>query len=173
MGVGAMSGLTIAASFAGGKVGEMAQTIMPFVFGLQGITMLLPLLANPWVAAVAAIAVVGGVMWKLAKDVEDARKEGVNLARAMNMTSEKLQNLSMLTNTVSATEEADRKRQTVLTGEDAVQRKFGQNILGSDFGKGLLADIEAQAKSGQGIQEIGRNISNSLAYAIVQGVVTT
>jgi hypothetical protein len=61
VGIGAMSGLTIAASFAGGQVGEMAQKIMPFVFGLQGITMLLPMLANPWVAAIAAIAVVGGV----------------------------------------------------------------------------------------------------------------
>jgi hypothetical protein len=45
--------------------------------------------------------------------------------------------------------------------------------IGSEFGKGLMADIETQAKSGQGIQEIGRNISNSLAYAIVQGVITT
>jgi TP901 family phage tail tape measure protein len=173
VGIGAVSGLTIAASFAGGKVGEMAQAIMPFVFGLQGIVMLLPLLANPWVAAVAAIAVVGGVMLKLGKDVEDARKAGVNLAKSMNMTSDKLQDLSILTATVSATEEADRKRQSTLTGEDAVQRKFGQNILGSEFGKGLMADIETQAKSGQGIQEIGRNISNSLAYAIVQGVITT
>jgi hypothetical protein len=36
-----------------------------------------------------------------------------------------------------------------------------------------MADIEKQAKSGQGIQQIGMNISNSLAYAIVQGVITT
>ena len=173
LGIGAMSGLTIAASFAGGQIGEMAQKIMPFVFGLQGIVALLPMLANPWVAAIAAIAAVGGVMWKMARDVENARKEGVNLAKAMNMTSEKLQNLSKITGTVSATEEADRRRQGTLTGESAVQRKFGQNILGSDFGKSLLADIEKQASSGQGMQEIGKNISNSLAYAVVQGVITT
>jgi len=173
LGIGAVTGLTVAASFAEGKIGEMAQKIMPFVFGIQGITMLLPLLANPWVAFIAAVAVVGGAMWKMAKDVEDARKEGVNLAKAMNMTSEKLQDLSVLTGTVSASEEANRKRQGVLTGEDAVQRKFGQNILGSEFGKSLIADIEKQAKSGQGIKEIGRNISNSLAYAVVQGVITT
>jgi TP901 family phage tail tape measure protein len=173
LGMGAMSGLTIAASFAGGRLGEVANTLMPFVFGLQGIVLLLPLLANPWVAAIAAIAAVGGMMWKLARDVENARKEGVNLAKAMSMTSEKLQSLSSITGTVSATEAADRKRQNTLTGESAVQRKVGQNILGSDFGKGLLADIEKQAKSGQGIQEIGRNISTSLSYAIIQGVITT
>jgi hypothetical protein len=173
LGVGAISGLTVAASFAGGAVGELAQKIMPFAFGLQGILAILPLMANPWVAAIAAIAAVGGIMWKMAKDVEDARKEGVNLAQAMKMTSSKLQNLSKTTGTVSATEEADRKRQSTLTGESAVQRKFGQNILGGDFGKGLLADIEKQAKSGQGIQQIGKNVSNSLAYAIVQGVIST
>lgn len=173
LGIGAMSGLTIAATFAGGQLGEMAQKIMPFVFGLQGIVALLPMLANPWVAAIAAIAAVGGVMWKMARDVENARKEGVNLAKAMNMTSEKLQSLSKITGTVSATEEADRRRQNTLTGESSVQRKFGQNILGSEFGKGLLADIEKQASAGQGMQEIGRNISNSLAYAIVQGTITT
>jgi TP901 family phage tail tape measure protein len=173
MGIGAVSGLTIAASFAGGKIGEMAQAIMPFVFGLQGITMLLPLLANPWVAAIAAIALVGGVMLKMAKDVEKARQEGVNLAKAMSMTSEKLQSLSVITGTVSATEAANRRRQNLVSGTTDAQRQFGQNVLGSEFGKGLMADIETQAESGQGIQEIGRNISNSLAYAIVQGVITT
>jgi len=173
IGIGAMTGLTVAASFADGKLGEMATSIMPFVFALQGIHMLLPLLKNPWVAAIAAIIAVGGFMLKLARDVENARKAGVDLAKSMNMTSDKLQRLSEITGTVSATEEADRKRQTTLTGEDAVQRKFGQNILGSEFGKSLLADIEKQAKSGQGIEQIGKNISNSLAYAIVQGVITT
>ena len=173
LGIGAISGLTVAASFAGGKAGEMAQAIMPFVFGLQGIVMLLPMLTNPWVAAIAAIALVGGSMLKMAKDIEDARKAGVNLAKSMNMTSDKLQNLAETTGTVSASEEASRKREGILTGEDAVQRKFGQNILGGDFGKGLLADIEKQAKSGQGIQQIGKNISNSLAYAVVQGVIST
>jgi TP901 family phage tail tape measure protein len=172
VGIGAVSGLTIAASFAGGKVGEMAQAIMPFVFGLQGIVMLLPLLANPWVAAVAAIAVVGGVMLKMAKDVENARKEGVNLAKAMSMTSEKLQSLSVITGTVSATEAANRRRQNLVSGTDDAQRQFGQNTLESEFGKGLLADIATQAKEGGTNKEIAKNIANQLATAVVQGVVT-
>ena len=172
MGIGAVSGLTIAASFAGGKIGEMAQAIMPFVFGLQGITMLLPLLANPWVAAVAAIAVVGGVMLKMAKDVDNAREEGVNLAKAMSMTSDKLQALSIITGTVSATEAANRRRQNLVSGTTDAQRQFGQNTLESEFGKGLLADISTQAKEGGTNKEIAQNIANQLATAVVQGVVT-
>jgi hypothetical protein len=173
VGIGAVSGLTIAASFAGGKIGEMAQAIMPFVFGLQGIVMLLPLLANPWVAAVAAIAVVGGIMWKMAKDMENARKEGINLAKAMSMTSEKLQSLSEISGTVSASEEAARRRTNILSGSGEGQRQFGQNVLQSDFGKQILADIETQSKSGQSIKEISQNLANNLAVAVAQGAVTT
>ena len=172
LGIGAISGLTIAASFAGGKVGEMAQTIMPFVFGLQGIVALLPLLANPWVAAVAAIALVGGTLYKMNKDVEKARQEGVNLANAMSMTSKKLVDLSIISGTVSATEAANRRRQNVVSGTVDAQRKFGQNVLESEFGKGLLADIATQGKAGGTNKEIAKNIANQLSTAVVQGAVT-
>jgi hypothetical protein len=173
VGIGAVSGLTIAASFAGGKVGEIAQTIMPFVFGLQGITMLLPLLANPWVAAVAAIALVGGIMFKMAKDIDNARKEGISLAQSMSMTSNKLNELSVVAGTVSASEEASRKRKNIISGTIEPQRQFGQNALESDVGKQILADIEAQSKSGKSIKEISQNLANNLAVAVAQGAVTT
>jgi len=173
VGIGAVSGLTIAASFAGGKLGEMAQTIMPFVFGLQGIVALLPLLANPFVAAVAAFAVVGGVMLKMAKDVEKAREEGVNLANAMSMTSKKLVDLSVISGTVSATEAANRRRQNFVSGTVEGQRKFGQNVLESEFGKGLVADIATQGKAGGTNKEIAQNMANQLSTAVLQGAVTT
>jgi len=173
VGIGAVSGLTIAASFAGGKLGEMAQKIMPFVFGLQGIVMLLPLLANPWVAAVAALALISTVVIKMAKDIEKARQEGINLAKAMSMTSDKLIALSTIAGTVSASEEADRRRQNIVSGTTDAQRRFGQNTLESEVGKQIVADIEMQAKSGQSIKEISTNLANNLAVAVAQGAVTT
>ena len=173
VGIGAVSGLTIAASFAGGRLGEMAQKIMPFVFGLQGIVALLPLLANPFVAAVAAFAVVGGVMLKMAKDVEKAREEGINLANAMSMTSKKLVDLSVISGTVSATEAANRRRQNLVSGTVEGQRQFGQNVLESEFGKGLLADIAIQGKAGGTNKEIAQNMANQLSTAVLQGAVTS
>jgi TP901 family phage tail tape measure protein len=173
MGLGAISGLTIAASFAGGKLGEMAQTIMPFVFGLQGIAMILPLLANPLVAVVAGFALVGGVIYKMGKDLEKARLEGINLAKSMSMTSEKLTALSVIAGTVSASEEAARRRKNIVSGTVEGQRQFGQNTLESEFGKGILADIEKQSKSGKSIKEISQNLANNLAVAVAQGAVTT
>ena len=173
LGIGAVSGLTIAASFAGGKLGEMAQTIMPFVFGLQGLTMLLPMLANPWVAAVAAIALVGGTLYKMSKDIEKARQEGVILADAMSMTSKKLVDLSVISGTVSASEEAARRRKNIVSGTVEGQRQFGQNVLESEFGKQILSDIEIQSKNGQSIKQISQNLANNLAIAVAQGAVTT
>ena len=173
VGIGAVSGLTIAASFAGGKLGEMAQKIMPFVFGLQGLVMLLPLLANPFVAAVAGFALLGGLVIKMGKDIDKARQEGINLAQAMSMTSGKLIALSTVAGTVSATEEANRRQQNIISGTTDAQRRFGQNTLQSEVGKQILADIETQAKSGQTIKDISANLANNLAVAIVQGAVTT
>jgi hypothetical protein len=173
MGIGAVSGLTIAASFAGGKLGEMAQKIMPFVFGLQGIVALLPLLANPWVAAIAAIALIGGTLIKMSKDIEKARQEGIILAQAMSMTSKKLIELSVISGTVSASEEAARRRTNIVSGTVEGQRQFGQNVLESNFGKQILADIETQSKSGKSIKEISQNLANNLAVAVAQGAVTT
>jgi TP901 family phage tail tape measure protein len=172
VGIGAVSGLTIAASFAGGKLGEMAQKIMPFVFGIQGIVALLPLLANPWVAAIAGIALLGALVIKMGKDIDKAREEGVNLANAMSMTSKKLVALSVVAGTVSATEAANRRRQNLVSGTVDAQRQFGQNVLESEFGKGLLADIATQGKAGGTNKEIAQNIANQLSTAVLQGAVT-
>ena len=161
-GIGAMAGFMTGNT----KVGTA-------MMGISALATIAPMLTNPLGLFVAGLVAVTAMIWKMNKDIEKARQEGVNLAKSMNMTSDKLKNLSVITGTVSATEAADRKRQTTLTGQSAVQRKFGQNVLGSDFGKGLISDIEKQAKVGQSVQQIGENLSNSLAYAIIQGVVTT
>jgi len=168
---GPVAGIAGIGAMAGFMTGN--NNIGMAMMGISALATIAPMLTNPLGLFVAGLVAVTAMIWKMNRDVEKARQEGVNLAKSMNMTSEKLKNLSVITNTVSATEAADRRRQTTLTGQSAVQRKFGQNVLGSDFGKGLIADIEKQAKVGQSVQQIGENLSNSLAYAIVQGVVTT
>jgi polyhydroxyalkanoate synthesis regulator phasin len=107
------------------------------------------------------------------KDVEKARQEGINLANAMSMTSKKLVDLSVIAGTVSASEEAARKRQNLVSGTVDAQRQFGQNVLESEFGKQILADIELQSKNGKSTKEIAQNLANNLAIAVAQGAVTT
>ena len=166
----AASGAAMMASMIPGQVGEMAQKIM---MPLMGLTMILPLLSSTMGIAIVAFGALAGAIYYFDKSMKKARQAGIDLAKSMNMTSEKLQSLSEVTGTVSATEAADRKRQDTLTGASGVQRKFGENILGSEFGKTLLGDIEKQAEAGLNTEEIAKNISSSLSYAVMQGVITS
>jgi TP901 family phage tail tape measure protein len=166
----AASGAAMMASMIPGQIGEMAQKIM---MPLMGLTMILPLLSSTMGIAVVAFGALAGAIYYFNQSMKKARQAGIDLAKSMTMTSEKLQSLSEVTGTVSATEEADRKRQNTLTGASGVQRKFGENILGSEFGKTLLGDIEKQAEAGLDTDQIAGNISTSLSYAVMQGVITS
>jgi TP901 family phage tail tape measure protein len=166
-GVGMAAGMAATGAYMTGNT-----NVGNALLGLSIIPQLLTMVSKGvGIFSVTLIAAAAAAL-KFNRDVENARKEGVELGKSMSMTAEKLQGLAEITGTVSATELADRKRSTLLSGEDAVQRKFGQNILGSEFGKKLMSDIEAQTKGGRTVTQIGENVSNSLAYAVVQGVIT-
>ena len=143
------------------------------LMGISVLSMLGPMLKGPASIFTAALIAGGATIIKLNRDIENARKEGVELANSMSMTANKLQSLSELTGTVSATEEANRRRTGMLSGTTESQRQSGQNILESEFGKGIIADIETQSKSGSSIKEISQNLANNLAIAVAQGAVTT
>jgi TP901 family phage tail tape measure protein len=166
-GIGMAAGMASTAGYMTGNTG-LGNALM----GVSVAAMLGEYLKKPMgILAVSALGV-AAMLYKFNKDINDARKSGVEYAKALSMGKDKLIALSKVTGTVSASEEADKRTENILTGQNAVQRKFGQNVLGSEFGKQLLSDIEKQAKSGQSISQIGETLSNNLAYAVVQGVVT-
>jgi len=83
-----LMGLSMAASFAGGSVGEMAQKIMPVTMGLMGLQMILPMLTNPMgLAIIATTALVGGFIY-LRKQLDDTAREaailGANIGGVAN-----------------------------------------------------------------------------------------
>ena len=184
-GINVVAGLNMVTAMAGGKIGEMAQKVMPFTILLSTLTMMGPslvsgfaklktfLIANPWVAVIAALAVLTTMLIKMSKDVEKARQEGVKLANSMSMTSGKLQSLAEISGTVSASEAANARRENAVAGTTEAQRQYGQNILESDFGKGLMGDINSLTKAGLNTKEISKNIATQLGQAVVQGVITT
>jgi TP901 family phage tail tape measure protein len=173
IGAGAIAGVSIAASMAGGKLAEVAGQVMPLAFAVQGIATVLPLMANPWVAAVAAVAAIGFSIWKWNDSINQARKRGIELANSMFMTNNKLVELSKLTGTVSATELAQRTRSdSLIPNTTDATRKFGQNVVESDYGKSLMADMANAAKSG-GKQMAVATLTNQMSNAIMQGILTT
>jgi TP901 family phage tail tape measure protein len=164
------SGAMMAASMIPGQVGEAAQKLM---MPMLGLSMILPLLQSKLGLAAVAVGLVVGAMYYFNESLKKAREEGIALANAMSMGSEKIKALSVIAGTVSASESASRQRETMLSGATEEQRKFGQNILGSEFGKTIVSDVEKQAKSGIDAKQIAKNISLNLAQSVMQGVITT
>ncbi len=171
VGVGALSGLTIAASFAGGKVGEMAQKIMPFIFGLQGILMLLPMLMNPLIGIPLAIGAVVAGIWLFKKKQDDAIKAQARLVDELYATTKKMQSVGEISGKVGASQLAARKRENA-TGDFSVQRKgikFGSAFLQSEVGKADIAAFEARFKAMPDIAM--KEFSLKLASYVSDGVI--
>jgi TP901 family phage tail tape measure protein len=83
-----LMGLSMAASFAGGAIGEMAQKIMPVTMGLFALQMMLPMLKSPLgLLIILAGGLAAGFIY-LRKQVDDAAKAaaqaGANLGGMAN-----------------------------------------------------------------------------------------
>ena len=70
--LGALSGGVFALSMFEGQFQDIAQKAMPVVMGLSALQMILPLLKNPWMALIAAVAAVAATIWFLNKSANDA-----------------------------------------------------------------------------------------------------
>jgi TP901 family phage tail tape measure protein len=173
--VGSVAGPVAGIAGIGAMAGFMTgnNSVGMAMMGVSALASIAPMLTNPLGLFVAGLVSITAVIYKFNKDMEKARQEGINLAKAMSMTNTKLIELSKITGTVSSKESADRKRQNLISGTVDQQRKFGQNVLESEFGKSLIADIATQGKAGKTDKEIATNMANQLSTAILQGVVTT
>lgn len=166
----AASGVMMAASMIPGQVGEAAQKLM---MPMMALSMIMPLLTSKMGIATVAIGAIVATIYMFNESIKKARTEGIELAKSMSMGADKIKALSMVTGKVSATEAARRKRENIVSGSSEGQRRSGQTILDSDFGKTLMSDIDKQAKAGIDPQAIGKNISSNLAQAVMQGVIST
>jgi hypothetical protein len=173
MGVGAAgmiaSGAVMAGSMMPGEVGKVSQELMMPVMLLS---MIAPMLKSPVSIAIAAVAALAAGIYFLNQALSEATKKGAAAAKAMTMTGDKLQGMSEMAGTVSASEIADKTRTDLMSGGSEGQRKFGQSYLDSESGKALLADVSSMTASGMDSQQVGKNLSNQLGYAIMQGVIT-
>lgn len=76
-----LSAATFAASFAPGPIGDMAQKVAPVVAGFQTLSMILPMLSNPFVALGAAVVALGVGFWAFNKSAQKAAKELADSAK--------------------------------------------------------------------------------------------
>jgi TP901 family phage tail tape measure protein len=168
---GPVAGLAGMGSMAGFMTGN--NSLGMGMMGVAALASIAPMLTNPIGLFVAGLVGITAVIYKFKKDMEKARQKGIDLADAMSMTNTKLVELSKITGKVSATESANRKRENRLSGVDAGKRLFGQNVLESDIGKKLSADMSTQRVGGKSEEDIAKNFANQLAIAVTQGSITT
>lgn len=177
LGIGAMSGLTIAASFAGGNIGELAQKIMPLVFGLQGIVALLPMLMNPWVALVAGIgALVVGAKLIDANNKKMAQKQS-DYIDSISATTNRMKSIGEITDKVGASEIMARRRAD--SSPDAFSKQynragqqFGTNFMGSAIGKeiskGFADDLLINRSSA--VKQFALQLSGYVSDGVIDGI---
>ena len=181
------AGLTLLGSFMGGTIGDLSQKIAPFAFGIATIAQLLPalksgfiklgvaLLANPYVAALAALAAVA-IAWKIldsrARKMAETQSKYIDTVSA---TTEKMKKVGELTGKVGASELMARRREggnadTFTTGFDRAGQQFGTNFLESQVGKDILKTFETGIK--QGGTDAVKNIALELSTYVADGLMT-
>jgi TP901 family phage tail tape measure protein len=178
VGMGALSSLTIAASFAGGKLGAMAQSAMPIVFGLQGVSMLLPLMTK-WSGLIGlAVAGFAAATLIVKNAASSMRKQMFDLADQVGITSQGLQAMSEFTGKVTAAEQLAYRSKN-LTNPFAVQpgkSYFGQSFTDSEQGKSILAGLKQIISNptvkGQGQEQASQALTSQLSAGIASGVFT-
>jgi TP901 family phage tail tape measure protein len=166
-GAGMTAGMMM--SFSGDEgMAKMGQGVM-----MAGVALsMLPMLANPIVATVAAVAALAGGFIYLNVQIDKARQAAVDTAEAMSMTSKKLTTISEFTGTVSATDIRKEDQASFLTAQGATNRQFGANFIESDAGKSMLEDIQTQLANGIGRGQSAENIGVQLSEAISQGILS-
>jgi len=183
----AFAGLTMLGSFMGGTIGDLSQKIAPFAFGIAAIAQLLPalksgliklgaaLLANPYIAVLAALAAVV-VAFKIldsrAKKMAEAQSKYIDTISA---TTEKMKKVGELTGKVGASEVMARRREggnsdRFTTGFDRAGQQFGTNFLESQVGKDILTTFKTDLSKG-GVDAV-RNIALELSAYVADGLMT-
>jgi TP901 family phage tail tape measure protein len=143
------------------------------LIGVSALASIAPMLMNPMAIFVAGILASAALMYKFNKDIEKARKEGIALANAMSMSSDKIKSLSMLSQKPGASEIQAAKRKNALNPLGDEQRKFGQNVLQGEAGKQILTDVESLVKQNFSTSEIGNILGTNLSQAVLQGAITS
>ena len=181
------SGLTIAGSFMGGKIGEVSQKLAPFAMILSTIAMMGPGLlkgfgkmkmffaANPLaLVATAAIALVATLKYQNSK-AKKAGEAAAELATQQLATADRMKAISLITDKVGATELAARAAQSpastrFTTGYERGKSQFGTTFLESDFGKQMYETFVKNLKDGG--REAAQTIALELGTYISDGVLS-
>lgn len=186
-GANVFSGLTIAGSFMGGKIGEISQKLAPLAIALSTITMLAGpmkagmlkfgafLATNPLAPLLLAVTVaIAGFKLIEARNKKMAKAQS-DYVEAISATTEKMKKVGQVTGKVGASEIMQRRREgqtanKFTTGYDRAGQQFGTTFLESEVGKGIYDTFAKNfATAGSGAV---KQISLELSAYVSDGLIT-
>jgi TP901 family phage tail tape measure protein len=178
-GMFALDGLVVGLSMMNNGVGEFAQKIMPVVFGLQGLTMMLPLLMGP-MGIVAALGAVGVGLWMLDNARKEAQQATIDYSIAADGSARAFKDFAKELGSVSPLDKFNQMFSGVATEKQQEKLTAGQEFLKTEGGQALAKRAESLSGAGrvEGVlteltQSIGLGIMNSnQAEGIAQALAT-
>jgi hypothetical protein len=177
--IGALSGLTIAGTFAGGKIGEMATAAMPFVFGAQGIAGIMSILPasmtkmkGGMLAATAVIATFITVTTLLNKAYNDAQNKAMELSEATGASAKAIENFGAFANKASAGQILDERNRQKRTGFAVQQGKtsFGEAYVAAPDNEALIQGVRDNLQKDP--KTAMQDLTKQLSVAVASGVFT-
>ena len=184
--------VAIGASFLPGKIGELAQKILPFAIGLQVVTMLFPILKTgmlkmigsmtPWGLALTAIVAAIGAGTLIQKIINDnnikmAKKQSEYID-SISATTEKMKKVSAITGKFSASEVMSIKRQNASSDKftknyDRAGQQFGTSFAASEVGKEIFKGFQddlLRSGSGPAVKSFALQLSGLVSDGVITGI---
>ena len=166
-----LSSLTFGLSMMNNSVGETAQKLMPFVFGITAVQQILPMLLNPWGALIVGVTALGIGAYVLSQKMKEMNQVGTRYIEALVGSAEKIENMAKELGTTTF-----KQKLTAITSQPlAVARPTEETasraaeFVQSETGKALLEDIEFITKT-SGFNKGVQALKNQLQRAILSGV---
>lgn len=162
----ALDGLVFAASMMDNGLGQVAQTALPLVFGLQGLTMVLPLLTNPVVLAAAAVGsmTVGAIL--LNKRNDELQRKMIEATIALDGSAKAFNELSKDFGSIKPSE----RFASIVSGNQGAENdeefQKAQQFLETESGRGMVE--RARSVGGrQRIATVVRELTESMALDLI------
>jgi len=181
---GALGALAIGASFTGGKLGEIAQKILPLIFAIQGISMLTQNLTKSSMALtpmkstlIVATAMLAS-FYLATKSIRDtfnkANYEALDLGTQISSTKQALEGLAKFAGKVSAQELADYKRNKQFSpfSVQAGKTTFGSAFVQGEQGKSIVSALTKTItdKNAGGRQGAQQQLLSQLSTGVASGL---
>ena len=165
----AVSGAAMAYGMMGqGKSAEISSNVGQIGMAASSLAMFLPMLTNPTMMAVTAIAGFAGLVMLHNKTMSDAAKKGYETASLMGITQKEMQKVSEATGKNSRSEIARRQREDGVS-YDPNQSDFGTGFITTDAGKDLVKSVKQYEKAGI---DSSKAIAQKLSGFVLEGLMT-